>query len=101
MSWHVRPIGVREHDGSLRWTLAADTDELTVTVTADTSESGTLFDLQSGDYAGTTGDPRLDHEVERAIRGVIASRAVARELDTIRRGRWGAAHRVPPRRWPA
>jgi hypothetical protein len=97
MTWRVRATEVRSHELGLRWTLEASTDDLTTTVTADTSAHGALLDLQSDGYSGTTGDPVLDDQVREHIADVLALRTVLLALDQIGQAR-GRSDRL---RWAA
>jgi len=82
-SWRVRITDVRPWDGGLRWTLEASSSDEPVTVYADTSRNGALYDLQAGPYVGWTGDKDLDHEVAQEVRKVSALRGVLKSLDSI------------------
>lgn len=102
MSWHVRATAVRRHELGLRWTLEAFTDDLTTSVTADTTYDGSLYDLQSDGYTGTCGDEALDWEVGQHIRDTLALRTVLQSLDAIDKGRWGRIQQPADRsRWAA
>jgi hypothetical protein len=83
MSWQVRARAVRQHELGLRWTLEAATEDLTTTVTADTTYDGNIYDLQSDGYLGTSGDDALDFEVGRHIADVLALRNVPGAFSTL------------------
>jgi hypothetical protein len=95
-AWRVRATAVRAHQLGLRWTLEARTDDVEVTVTADTTRGGQVYDLQSDGYVNGTGDEALDWEVAQHIADTLALRAVLSQLDAIGRGRQGRADRL---RW--
>jgi hypothetical protein len=96
--WRVRAVTVRGHNYGLRWTLEAATNDLTTTVTADTSHEGAVFDLQCDGYVGTTGDAELDYEVRQHIADVLALRTVLQSLNSIDRRRWGRVQQPKDRR---
>lgn len=89
MIWHVEIRDVRRCNGTLRWTLLASTPDLETLVHADTTERGTLLDLQSDEYVGTSGDEELDHLVAQTIHWAIAARHSLQQFDELDRQRWG------------
>ncbi len=102
MAWRVRATSVRVHAIGLRWRLEAFTDDLSTTVTADTSYDGRVVDLQSDEYSGTSGDEALDFEVCQHIADTLALRNVLQQLDAIDKGRWGRIQQPADRsRWAA
>ncbi len=101
-TWRVRATGVRRHENGLRWTVQAFTDDLDTTVTADTTYAGTVVELQSDGYAGTTGDDALYFEVTQHIADVLSLRTVLQSLDAIDRERFGRVQQPTDRtRWAA
>jgi beta-galactosidase GanA len=87
-AWKTRAVGVREHEGSLRWTVQARSSDHELTVTVDTSRSGRVIDLQTSDgHIGTTGSDLLDEQVADRVADVLAQRALNLELDHIERPR--------------
>jgi hypothetical protein len=100
--WRVRAVTVRDFNCGLRWTLDASTNDLTTTITADTSHDGDVVDLQRDDYVGTTGDVELDREVRERIADLLALRTVLQSLNAIDRRRWGRVQQPNDRRrWAA
>jgi hypothetical protein len=98
--WRVRATKVNARELGLRWTLQAWTDDLEVTVLADTTRDGSVFDLQSDEYVNTTGDEALDYEVQLHIRDTLALRTVLQSLDAIDGARFGRIQRPADRsRW--
>jgi hypothetical protein len=73
----------------LRWTLLASTPDLETLVYVDTSERGSIFDIQSDEYAGTSGDDELDWLVAETIRRAVSQRHVHQSLDQLDGRRWG------------
>jgi hypothetical protein len=92
---------VRQRAGGLRWTLVASTDDLETLVYVDTTERGTVLDIQSDSSAGTSGDEELDWLVGEAIRKAIAARYTHQQLDGLDRQRWGRIQQPADRRWSA
>jgi hypothetical protein len=101
MIWTVRVRDIRRHAGGLRWTLIASTPDLETPIFADTTERGGLFDIQSDEYAGTSGDTELDDLVGECIRTTLAARHAHQLLDGIDRDRWGRVQQPTDRRWAA
>ena len=63
---------VREHQQGLRWKLEAQRGDLETAVTADTGWSGAVYDLQTDDSIGGTGNEQLDQGVALCIRDVLS-----------------------------
>lgn len=102
MSWRVEMQDVRCHDGLLRWTLLASTPDLETLVYVDTTERGGVFDIQSDEYSGTSGDLELDDLSAECIHREIASRHISQSLDGLDRQRWGRIQQPRDRdRWAA
>jgi hypothetical protein len=85
--WRVRPIDVRERDGSLRWQLEGRSDDETAIVFADSTREGHVFDLQADRFVGTSGSAELDDEIRECIADTLAARRVLQSLDAIDRPR--------------
>jgi hypothetical protein len=77
--WHVRATSVREHNGSLRWTIEASCGCQVATVICDSTTDGRLLDLQSESHI----DPELDRECRRHVGDVMALRSVLHSLPRI------------------
>jgi hypothetical protein len=71
---------VCHHAGGLRWTIIASTPDLETFVHVDTTEGGSVFDIQSDSYAGTSGDDELDWLVKKVITDTVSLRFFARIL---------------------
>jgi hypothetical protein len=102
MTWTVRVRDIRRHAGGLRWTLIAATPDLETLLYVDTLESGTVFDMQSDEYSGTSGDAELDDLARECISRSLATRHAAQSLDALERTRWGRVQGPADRaRWAA
>lgn len=101
MSWRVMVRDVRRRDGLLRWTLIACTADVETLVVVDTTERGTVVDLQSDEYCSTTGDLELDDLCCECVRREVVSRHVSQSLDELDRRRWGRVQMPHDRRWAA
>jgi hypothetical protein len=93
-AWRVRPTEVREWNHGLRWSLEAQRDHVTTIVVADSTRDGSLIDLQSGNYAGTSGDAELDVEVCWLIAATVSQHTVSQQLDAIHGKRYGRSDRL-------
>jgi hypothetical protein len=98
VTWTVRVRDIRRRAGGLRWTLVASTPDLETLVWADSTLAGAVFDLQSDEYVGTTGDLELDDLARETIRATLAARGAAQQLDAIDRQRWGRIQQPADRR---
>jgi hypothetical protein len=78
-SWHVRAVAVRDYNGSLRWDVEANRDGATTLVVADSTNHGSLIDLQSED----TITAELDHAVRTHVADVLALRSVLHSLPRV------------------
>ncbi|HSZ70218.1 MAG TPA: hypothetical protein VK756_07640 [Solirubrobacteraceae bacterium] len=101
MTWRIRTRAVRDHGHGLRWTLYAACDDYTTIVVADSTFDGVLLDVQSDDYAGTTGDAALDFEVGEHIADFLALRSALQSLDEIDRRRGRVQVPADRSRWAA
>jgi hypothetical protein len=102
MTWRARVRDVRRRDGGLRWTLLAFTPDLETLVHVDSTERGTVLDIQSDEYCGTSGDEELDWLAGETIRKAIGTRHTSQQLDGIDRQRWGRIQQPVDRaRWAA
>lgn len=99
--WRVRVREVRRLWGGLRWTIDASTPDLEAVVYADSTAGGSVYDLQSDEYSGTTGDEALDDVVRQCVRDALATRNACQLLDGIDRRRWGRIQLPADRRWAA
>jgi hypothetical protein len=79
----------------------ASTPDLETLVYVDTTDAGSVFDLNSDEYCGTSGDDELDWLVGDVIQKAIASRNTYQQLDDVDRQRWGRVQRPADRRWSA
>ena len=98
MIWRAQITDVRPHSLGLRWALRCWTPDLETMVWVDSTHGGTILGVQSDGYIGHTGDETLDALVTDKVREVLASRAVARQLDALDRRRWGPGPRERLRR---
>jgi hypothetical protein len=100
MTWTARVRDVRRHAGGLRWTLLASTADLETVVYVDTTERGSVLDIQSDGYVGWSGDEQLDELVCEQIADCLTKRGIHRTLDRIegRRPTRSDRVRLHPRR---
>lgn len=102
MTWTVSVRDIRRRDRGLRWTLLASTPDLETLVHVDTTERGTVVDMQSDGYYGTSGDEALDWLCSERIRSTLATRNACQLLDGLDRQRWGRIQQPADRaRWAA
>jgi hypothetical protein len=88
--WRVRPTDVREFNGSLRWSLHAQNGDEVTTITADSTEAGSVFALQSETHI----DSSLGDEVRWVVSEAIGQHEVLRQLNSITGRRYGRSDRL-------